>query len=125
MSSSPESIPTPPGAPPNWSESSSFRETTLRLIDGEEERQVLRDFGRILYGLAIEAVRYTDPESAVRAELRTAAADLRYLQGHLAMVALSAEESELSVTDDALARFAGTLAADVANVAESIERELR
>jgi hypothetical protein len=40
------------------------------------------------------------------------------------MVGRTAEESSLSVTDEALARFAGKLAARVGALAESIEEEL-
>jgi len=123
MHGSPESIPSPP---PGWNESAAFRETTLRLFTQPEDLAALRHVGEMFHDYALELCGTwpDDGLSATRSELRAAAADLRHLQGFLFSVYKSADESELSVTDDALARFAGTLAGDVARAAEAIEREL-
>lgn len=121
MSSSPQSTP-----PPWWNESAAFRETTLRLFEKPEDAVALRHVGAMLHDMALEVVGYGhDPESSIRAELRAVAADLRYAQGFLAMVHQAAEESDLFPRDEALARFAGGKVADVAALAEAIERELR
>lgn len=114
----------PQHTPPPWDEADSFRETLLSCIDDPEDRQALRRVGRLLYHLAVEATHWPSPESLTRIDLGAAATDLRHLEGFLAMVGRTAEESSLSVTDEALARFAGKLAARVGALAESIEEEL-
>lgn len=69
--------------PPPWEESDSFRETTLQLLDSRKDRTALRRVGRLLHDLALEATRDPGDESSTRAELRAAAADLRYTSGYL------------------------------------------
>jgi hypothetical protein len=111
--------------PPPWNESDSFRETMLHLFDDPTDRQAVRNMGRVLYDLAVEATRELGGESSVaRAELRAIAADLRYLEGYCGMVLRSAEESSLSAEEDGLARFAGKLAGRVGALVESIEEVL-
>src|SRR5258708_38769703 len=112
----------PKDTPPPWDEADSFREPLLSCIDDPEDREAFRRVGRVLYHLAVEVTRWPSPESLTRIDLGAAAADLRHLEGFLAMVGRTAEESSLSVTDDALARFAGKLAARVCALAESIEK---
>jgi hypothetical protein len=115
----------PPPPPPPWIEADSFRETTLQNFDDPQARDALRQVGRLLYDLAVETTRQVTGEASVtRAELRAIAADLRYTGGYLAMVGRSAEECSLSVTDEALARFAGKLAGQVGALVESIDGEL-
>ncbi|HVT58952.1 MAG TPA: hypothetical protein VHR45_11170 [Thermoanaerobaculia bacterium] len=118
MPSSPQSI-----SPP-WNEADSFRETTLLVIDDEQDREALRQVGRLLYNLAVETTRLPGEESSTHGEMRAAAAELRFLEGFLGMVGRSAEESDLQPADDALARFAGKLARRVCDVAEAIEHKL-
>jgi hypothetical protein len=119
MRSSQESI------PPTWNESAAFRETTLRLFTKPEDRAALVHLGAMLHDLALETAPYgPDPESATHGEMRAAAADLRHLEGYLATVRRSADESALVPADEALARFAGEQAAAVGMLAELIEREL-
>jgi hypothetical protein len=111
-------------APP-WNESDSFRETTLQLFDDPEDREALRQAGRVLYDLAVETSRDLGGEpSMTRAELRAIAADLRYTSGYCAMVRRSAEECSLDAADAALARFAGKLADRVGALVASIEERL-
>jgi hypothetical protein len=120
MSSSPQSI-----APPPWNESAAFRETTLRLFPEPEDRAALVRVGEMLHDMALETSGYgPDPESSTRTEMRAVAADLRHLEGYLAMVRRSADDSELYPADDALARLAGEQAAAVGMLAELIERAL-
>jgi hypothetical protein len=118
-----------PGSPqsisPPWNESDSFRETALIWIDRPEDREALRQAGRLIYDLAVEASRAMgDDSSMTRAELRAAAADLLHLEGYLAAVGRQAEESSLEPDDDALAHFAGRLAGQVASLAAAIEKVL-
>jgi hypothetical protein len=65
-----------------------------------------------------------EPESSTHSEMRSAAGDLRHLEGYLAMVRRSADEAELDPADEALARLAGEQAAAVGMLAELIEPEL-
>jgi hypothetical protein len=113
------------GTPPPWNESDSFYETTLLWIDDAEDREALRRVGRLIHDLALEATHELGGEpSMTRAELRAAVADLRHLEGFLAMVGREAEESTLEPDDDALAHFAGRLAGQVGSLAAAIERTL-
>jgi hypothetical protein len=112
-------------APSPWNESAAFRETTLRLFTKPEDRAALVHLGAMLHDMAIETAPYgPDPESATHGEMRAAAADLRHLEGFLATVRRSADESALVPADEALARFAGEQAAAVGMLAELIEGEL-
>jgi hypothetical protein len=85
--------------------------------------------GRVLYDLAVEATQESgttpgDP-SVTRAELRAAAADLRYTGGYLLhVIRRSADECDLDPAEDRLARFAGKLSRQVAALVEKIERRL-
>jgi hypothetical protein len=121
MPGSPQSI------PPSWNESESFRETTLIWIADAADREALRRVGRLIHDLALEATREpSDPgePSQTRAELGAVVAELRHLEGYLAMVGREAEESTLEPDDDALAHFAGKLAGRVGALVEKIERRL-
>jgi hypothetical protein len=113
------------GTPLPWNESDSFRETTLIWIDDPQDREALRQAGRVLYDLAVEVSRAMGGEpSMTRAELRAVAADLRYTAGYCASIGREAEESTLEPDDDALAHFAGRLAGQVGSLAAAIERTL-
>ena len=122
MQSFPQSIsPTPPP----WNESDSFRETMLVFIDEPAAREAVREAGRVLYDLAVEASRGIDERgSATRAELRAAQADLRYLLGYIDSIGREGEVSSLSADDEALSRFAGRLAGQLGSLVAAIERNL-
>ena len=109
--------------PPRWNEADSFRETSLVCIGDPEDREALRRVGRLLYHLALLETRTATAESETCKELRAAAADLRYLEGHLAWVGGTTEEIS-AADEEALARFAGELAPRVGALAEAIERAL-
>jgi hypothetical protein len=113
--------------PPPWNEADSIRETTLLVVDDPADREALRRVGRLLYGLAVETTHLPDigsGETISGSELRAAAAELRFVEGFLAMVGRSREESSLTGEDEALARFAGRLARKVGALAERIEERL-
>jgi hypothetical protein len=110
--------------PPGWDESAGFRETFLYHVTDPEDLQTHRRLARLLYESSLEMARYAPPggESATREELRAAAADLRHLQGFLASVARSLEESELSPADAELAALAAQQAHAVAGLAVTLEQ---
>jgi hypothetical protein len=115
---------TPP-PPPSWNEAESFRETMLTFIDEPDAREAVREAGRVLYDLAVEASRgISEAGSATRAELRAAQADLRYLSGYLGSIGREGEVSSLSADDEALSRFAGRLAGQLGSLVAAIERNL-
>ncbi len=110
---------------PLWNESASFRETMLVFVDDPAAREAVREAGRVLYDLAVEASRgISEAGSATRAELRAAQADLRYLHGYLDSIGNEGEVSSLSTHDAILSRFAGRLAIQVASLDAAIERRL-
>jgi hypothetical protein len=109
---------------PPWNESDSFRETTLQLLNDPADREAVRQVGRVLYDLALEASSNQGGESATRTELRAIAADLRYTGGYCAMVGREARECSLDAADEALARFAGKLAGRVGTLVAAIEERL-
>jgi len=110
---------------PPWIEADSIRETTLMLLDSRKDRAALRRVGRLLKDLALEATRDPGDESATRAELRAAAADLRYTGGYLFnVIRRSAEWCSLDESDERLAYFAGKLSRQVAALVDKIERRL-
>ena len=113
--------------PPSWVEADSIRETTLQLFD-PDDRQALRRLGQVLYDLAVFADREQgddEEESQTCAELRAAAADLRYTSGYLHnVIRLSAEWCSLDADEEKLARFAGKMGRRVDAIVASIERRL-
>jgi hypothetical protein len=111
--------------PPSWVEADSICETTLYLFDRRRDRTALRRVGRLLHDLALEAAREPGEESATRAELRAAAADLRHTGGYLFnVIRRSAEWCSLDESDERLAYFAGKISRQVAALVEKIERRL-
>ena len=78
-----------------------------------------------LHDLALEATRDPGEESQARAELRAAAADLRWTSGYLFnVIRRSADWCTLDAEDEKLARFAGKLSRQVAALVDKIERRL-
>ncbi len=96
-------------------------EGRLQGGDGKLSRQ---EVGRLIYDMAVETTSFPDEDSITRAELRAAAAELRFVEGFLRSVRKSAQDSCLEPADDDLAHFAGKLAGKVGNVAGEIEGEL-
>ena len=112
-------------SPPPWNESDSFRETMLTFIDDPAARDAVREAGRVLYDLAVEASSgISERDSATRAELRAAQADLRYLHGYVESIGQEGAVSSLSADDEALSRFAGRLAGQLGSLVAAIERTL-
>src|SRR5260370_6906158 len=96
--------------PPSWVEADSIRETTLMLLDRRKDRTALRRVGRLLKDLALETTRDPGDESSTRAELRAAAADLRYTGGYLFnVIPRSADWCSPDADDATLPPFAANL----------------
>ncbi len=74
--------------------------------------------------MATDTTRDPGTESSIRAELRAAAADLRYITGYCSTVGLSAKICSLDAADEKHARFARRLARRVDALVESIEAQL-
>jgi hypothetical protein len=83
--------PTPPFPPPPpdpleaWQDLHPFRETFLRHFTAEGDRDALVHVGRLVFTMAVEYSHYwpeTGEEDLV-GELRSVAADLRFLHGFL------------------------------------------
>jgi len=112
--------------PSGWDESAGFRETFLRHVTDAEDDRTLRHLARMVHESTLELAHFAPPsgESATREELRPAAADLRHLQGFLATVARSVEESELPRADAELAALAARQAQAVAGLAAALEQAL-
>jgi len=118
MQGSPQSI-----APP-WNEADSIRETTLICLDDPEDREAVRQVGRLLYNLAVETTRFPGKESITHAEMRAAAAEMRFIEGFLRSVRRSAEESSLAPADNRLAHFAAYVARKIGALASVLEERL-
>jgi hypothetical protein len=111
--------------PPSWVEADSIRETMLQNVDDPADREAFRQVGRALYTLTVEATRDPGEESATRAELRAATADLRYIGGYLLnVIRRSADWCSLDKSDEKLARFAGKIGRQVDALVDKIERRL-
>jgi hypothetical protein len=112
--------------PAGWEESAGFRETFLYHFYKPEDLEALRHLARMLHESSLEMARYAPltPESATREELRAAAADLRHVQGFLAAVARSKEESDLQPSDAQLAALAALQSQAVAGLAAALELAL-
>ncbi|HEX9942990.1 MAG TPA: hypothetical protein VGG03_13310 [Thermoanaerobaculia bacterium] len=102
-----------------------FRETFLVWLTPPGAADAFRFVGNLFFDLMLNAEDWpTWTESPVQAELRAAAADLRFLQGFLTTIRTQERASELSVEDARLSRLAARQAAEVAGIARRIEEEL-
>jgi hypothetical protein len=107
----PDSTPaTPQAAFYVWVEENAFRATALVSVDDPGERETLRDAGRIVHRLILQAssANGTAPgaPSVVRAQMAAIAADLRYLQGYCNKIVHLGFEPTLDPEVQALSRFA-------------------
>jgi hypothetical protein len=107
----------------------AFREIGLRRFTRPEDLSALRHLGDLLLEMAGETSIFwpRSDESFIRTDLRAAAADLRHVSWFLTEIfeVYEAGELELEPDEEALSRFAGKVAADLARLAESIEKRLK
>jgi len=120
----------PAAAPPvvdpeNFHDFDGFSETSLSLFTKPEDNAALRRTGRLIYALACEVAAGwpSEPEGSPRHECRAAVADLRHLQGFLAMLGRE-RECRREGHDGHLARLALRLSGQVAEIADVLEKEL-
>jgi len=120
----PADLPSDPAAGPavldpvRWEDFEGFRETFLLNFSDPRDNAALRALGRVLYHLILEAAHVMPgpPEGWIRAHLRAAVADLRFLQGFLSFVAEGDEED--------LCREVAREARSLGRIADGIEARL-
>jgi hypothetical protein len=101
----------------------AWRETTLYRFTDPADRAALLRVGRLLHLQALDQPAGGGP-SAIHAELRAVARDLRNLQSFLEMVWREGDDTELGASGVELMQSAGTWGQKVGRIAKSIEREL-
>jgi hypothetical protein len=112
--------------PARFDRHEGFRETTLALFTEPHSNQALRMLGDLLYTLGAEYARYwpREPEGSMRHECRAVVADLRHLQGYLAMLGRELETSVLNNHEGYLSRICHRLVPKVQEIADTLENEL-
>jgi hypothetical protein len=106
-----------------------LRETFLRHFPRPEHAAALRLIIALILELGLESPQLleTDPpraETPTRLELAAVIRDLRHSQGSLQQIAREPKLSALSPVDEALARYAGKQAEELALIAGALERAL-
>ncbi|HYO15653.1 MAG TPA: hypothetical protein VE685_20845 [Thermoanaerobaculia bacterium] len=102
-----------------------LRECYLLYVTDLEANDALRDVAELLYNMTLEYWNYwpDHPEGLIRAQLRAAVADVRFLQGFLAM--MERDEAAMSTPhEEHLCRVAGDASQDLAAIADRVEKEL-
>jgi hypothetical protein len=101
-----------------------FRETTLALFTDAKANETLRRMADFLYTVCLEHSRYwpSEPEGSFRHQCRAAVADLRHLQGYLAL--LSELEDNPSESKNRIPALCGRLSARVKKIANALEKAL-
>ena len=109
--------------PTRWEDFEGFRETFLLNFTDPRDNTALRAVGRVLYHLVLEAAHVMPgpPESWVRAHIRAAVADLRFLQGFLAFVGEERGNTDLPAAEEDLCRTVARKARILGRVADGIE----
>ena len=100
-----------------------FRETTLALFTDATANATLRAMVKLIYSLSLEYSSHwpDEPEGYIRHHCRAAVADLRHLQGHLAMLNELPGHSEEEARISALC---GRLSPRVKKIADALEKAL-
>jgi len=112
--------------PSRWEDFEGFRETFLLNFSDPRDNAALRALGRVLYHLILEAAHVMPgpPEGWVRAHLRAAVADLRFLQGFLAFVGEERQGADLPAGEEELCRSVARKARSLGKIADVIEGEM-
>jgi hypothetical protein len=118
--------PRPPAAVPPILDPDGFRETTLAYFTTPEDNAALRRLGDLLFTMALESVRYwpKEPEGIFFHQCRTAVADLRHLQGYLAMLDQERRDSALTREEERVSAVCGKLFPRVRKIADKLEGAL-
>ncbi len=125
-------LPTHPAAgppvldPARWESFEGFRETFLLNFSDPRDNAALRSLGRVLYHLILEAAHVMPgpPEGWIRAHLRAAVADLRFLQGFLAFVGDEQQNNDMAAGEEDLCRTVVRNAHSLGEIADVIEGQL-
>jgi hypothetical protein len=112
--------------PALWEDFPVFRETFLMYLTLPPYAEALRTVGDFLFMLVLDVYGGWPPwpESATRTELRAALADLRHLEGFLTSVGKEHVLSSLTQDDARLSHLAGTLAAQLGELASALSAAL-
>ena len=122
MSTTRNSTPSTP-SPAGRNESYGFRETFLANFTQRGHATVLTILSTMLHEYALEFARHwPDPgEPPTRLRTRAAAADLKWLAGHLDAVGRERQESALAPKEQAISELAGKVAGEVARLAATLQ----
>jgi len=126
MSDRHESIPPPPSYL-QWEEDAAFRHVFLHYFD-EPDRSTLRRLGEMLYRYVLETAVDYGPDlrglPPIAAELAAGAADLRTLWGFFRSVEVEDTTDRAGRSGVGLKHLAGTVAQELARLADRLEGEL-
>jgi hypothetical protein len=99
-----------------------FRETTLALFTDAKANATLRAMADFIYTISLEYSRYwpAEPEGSFHHQCRAAVADLRHLQGYLAMLSELHPDTEKR----RISALCGRLSPRVKKIADALEKAL-
>jgi hypothetical protein len=111
--------------PEEFEEYPVFRETFLLLVTDARANAAVRGFGRLLHELVLEFWGYwpPHPEGLFAAELRSAVADLRHVQGTLSECTGPAFSLE-NPQEVRLARIGAEVAVELGKLTDHLEQAL-
>lgn len=103
-----------------------FRETTLAIFTDAKANATLRGMADFIYTVCLEYSQYwpAEPEGSFRHQCRAAVADLRHLQGYLAMLGQFRFDASLSDEEDQISALCGRLSPRVKKIADALEKAL-
>jgi hypothetical protein len=103
-----------------------LRETTLAYFTTPEDNAALRRLGALLFGMALECIQFwpKEPGGIFFHQARAAVADLRHLQGYLAMLDQERRDAALTREEERVSAVCGRLFPRVQKVADALEKAL-
>lgn len=122
--------PTTPGAavppiidPDAFERFEGWRETTLAIFTEPTANATLRAFAEFIYTVCLEYSHYwpPEPEGSFRHQCRAAVADLRHLQGYLAMLDQARVDASLDDDEERISAVCGRLSPRVKKIADALE----
>jgi hypothetical protein len=112
--------------PDHFERFEGFRETTLAIFTDVKANATLRGMADFIYTVCLEYSQYwpAEPEGSFRHQCRAAVADLRHLQGYLAMLGQFRFDASLSDEEDQISALCGRLSPRLKKVADALEKAL-
>jgi hypothetical protein len=100
-----------------------WRETTLAVFTEPTANATLRAFAEFIYTVCLEYSHYwpPEPEGSFRHQCRAAVADLRHLQGYLAMLDQARVDASLTEDSERISAVCGRLSPRVKKIADALE----